>query len=215
MATLAVAAVPLTGGTAWVAAIGAALFDSYVLYPALLGKGKQNALSPRLLDNPVGSNQPGAPRVWAIGARVRVPTHILYQDQKVRQSTSNQNKNGTSVSLRRVYMDAAVALNDRPTKSLAQLYGNGKLLVFNTRNLFFIQTARLTVSVVSGNLRLTGQALADVDWSTVFAVNDYVKVENLLWSSGSDPNGYYKVVAVAGVSSTSSSITLLPREAKT
>src|SRR5688572_13111213 len=84
---------------------GAALFDSVVLMPHLLGKGRDRSRAPRLLDSPVGSNEAGAPRIWAIGLRVRVPTHILFQSQKVRETTGSTKQGTTNVTQRRVTMD--------------------------------------------------------------------------------------------------------------
>ena len=141
---------------------------------------------------------PGAPRVWAIGGRIRVPTHVLWQDEKVREATTATNKAGTNAQLRKVYIDAAVALNDRPCQRLQQLIGNGKLMLYSTRNIFGITTNRMTLAVVAGpRIRLTAQTTLDPDFTSIFAVNDAVELRDWVQTAGTSINtGYFKVLAV-------------------
>lgn len=199
----------------WAIGIAAALVDTFYVMPALQGKKNADARAPRLLDTPVGSNVPGAPRVWAIGGRVRVPTHILWQSQKVRESSNSSSKGG-ALQQRRVYFDAAVALNDRPCLRLQQLIGNGKLMLYSTRNIFGITTNRMTLQVVSGNLRLMAQTTLDPDFTSIFAVNDAVELRDWVQTAGAAINtGYWKVVAVANHTTTPSYIDLGPYSGQT
>src|SRR5688572_3178523 len=110
-------------------AAAAAVIDSQGIYPALMGKGKQAARPPRLHELPRDPSGPGAERIWAIGRRVRVPVHTLWQDFKVRESGLGSAKAGTQVNQRKTYFDALFALNDRKTHALTHLVGNGKLLL--------------------------------------------------------------------------------------
>ena len=58
---------------------GAGIIDSQFLFPALLGDGKQQAKPSPLVGLPTTTSNPGTPRVWAIGRRVRVPMHVRFQ----------------------------------------------------------------------------------------------------------------------------------------
>jgi hypothetical protein len=206
------AALPYIG---WAVGIAAAVIDAYYIMPALQGKGRDVARAPRLLDVPIGSNVPGAPRVWAIGGRIRVPTHVLWQSQKVRESNNSSSKGG-ALQQRRVYFDAAVALNDRPCQRMRQLTGNGKLLLYSTRNIFGITTNRMTLAVVGGNLRLTAQTTLDPDFTSIFAVNDAVELRDWVQTAGAAINtGYWKVVAVVQHTTTQSYIDLGPYSGQT
>lgn len=197
--------------------IGAALIDALVIMPKLRGKGRQVAEAPRLLDAPTGSNMPGAPRIWAIGGRIRVPTHVLWQTQKVRESQTNTNKAGTTVSQRKVYFDAAVALNDRPCLRMQQLIGNGKLMIYSTRNIFGITTNRMLLTVVAGpRIRLTAQTTLDPDFSRLFQVNDAVELRDWVQTAGTNINtGYFKVLAVEQHTTSPSYIELGPYSGQT
>lgn len=199
-------AIPTFG---FVVTVGAALFDAYVIMPQLQGKGRNRAKSPRLLDSPVGSNEPGAPRISAYGIRVRVPTHVLWQAEKVRETTAGSTKAGTLTPQRRVYFDALVSLNDRITDSLAQLIGNGKLVLTKTRNLVEVRSAAMVVSIDSGRVVLTMGDNADPDFSQKFAVGDVVQLSGFIVASGTDINvGFWKVYSVAEHTSTPSEIVL-------
>lgn len=207
-------AMPVVG---WAVGIGAALIDTYYIMPALQGKKREDAKSPRLLDVPVGSNIAGAPRVWAIGARVRVPTHVLWQDSKVRETTAGSSKAGTQVQQRKVYFDAAVALNDRPTLRMRALYGNGKQLIYTTRNIIGVTSSRMTLSIVAGpRIRLTATSTLDNDFANLFAVNDAVELRDWVQTAGADINtGYFKVLAVVAHTTTPSYIELGPYSGQT
>ena len=199
----------------WAIGIAAAVIDTYYVMPALQGKKREDARAPRLLDTPVGSNVPGAPRVWAIGGRIRVPTHILWQSQKVRESSTSSSKGG-ALQQRRVYFDAAVALNDRPCLRLQQLIGNGKLMLYSTRNIYGITTNRMTLTVVGANLRLQTQTTLDPDFTSIFAVNDAVELRDWVQTAGAAINtGYWKVVAVVNHTTTPSYIDLGPYSGQT
>ena len=209
----AFAAVPYVG---WAVGIAAAVVDTYYIMPALQGKKNDDARSPRLLDTPVGSNVPGAPRVWAIGGRVRVPTHILWQSQKVRESSNSSSKGG-ALQQRRVYFDAAVALNDRPCLRLQQLIGNGKLMLYSTRNIFGITTNRMVLTVVAGpRIKLTAQTTLDPDFTSIFAVNDAVELRDWTQTAGANINvGYWKVLAIQQHTTDPSYIELGPYSGQT
>lgn len=205
--------VPVIG---WGVGIAAAVLDAYVLMPALQGKGRGAAKAPRLLDSPVGSNEAGAPRVWAIGIRVRVPTHILWQDEKVRETNAGNNKAGTAVSQRRVYFDALIALNDRETVRLVQLIGSGKLVLYDTRNLLTIRSASMIVSVDAGQIVLTMTSTADPDFSGLLAAGDAVELRGFVVTAGANLNaGYWKVDTVTGHTSTPSIVRLDPYSGQT
>lgn len=169
MATAAVTATGLAAGPwGWAYLIGAALVDNFVIAPALRGKGRETARAPRLADVPTGSNMAGAPRVWAIGPRIRVPVHTLWQDQKAREAQAATNKSGTNAQVRRVYFDALFALNDRKTNKCMQFVGNGKLLFGDTRNLVNVTSSAMLVSIASGRVVLTMSSTDELDFSLRF-----------------------------------------------
>ncbi len=198
--------VPVVG---WAAGIAAGFLDSY-LSGRMAGKGRSAARAPRLLDSPVGSNEPGAPRITAYGIRVRVPCHTLWQDRKTREVGGSHNKAGTQAPQNRVYFDALLALNDRETTSLAQLWGNGKFLLTKTRNLTEIRTSAMTVSMNGAHVVLTMGDTADPDFSKKFNVGDAVEMKGFIIASGFDINeGYWKVFDVKSHTSSPSSIELV------
>jgi hypothetical protein len=197
-------------GVGWMVSVGAAVFDATVIMPALQGKGRQAAKAPRLLDSPIGSNEPGAPRIWAIGMRVRVPTHVIWQSTKVRDTNVTLTK-GQSTPQRRVYVDALIALNDRPTTKLVQLAGNGKLLLYRTRNLIEVRSSEMAVTVDGTRLVLTMGSTADPDFTHKFDAGDAVELRGFIVTAGVDVNsGYWKVAEVAAHTSEPSSIELEP-----
>jgi hypothetical protein len=196
--------------------IAAALIDTFVLMPALRGKGQKVAEPPKLVDVPTGSNEAGAPRIWALGARVRVPTHVLWQQAKQRENTSGSNKAGTAVQLRKVYFDAAIALNDRPVRELSQLSGNGKLILFKTRNIVGVTTSAMTLSIVSGRVRLTMSSTLDPDFNDVFSVGDAAELRGWVQTSGTDINtDFWKVDSIKQITTTPSYIELVPYSGQT
>ncbi len=212
--TLATVAVPASVNPVLGFAIfaAAAVIDSQLIYPALMGKGKSKARAPRLLGTPADSNEPGAPRVWAIGRRVRVPTHILWQDDKVRESTAGSNKAGTAVQQRKTFFDALIALNDRPTQSLVQMIGNGQLMLVRTRNLVEVETSAMVLSTASGHVFLTMGDTFDPDFTAKFQAGAVVQLSGWVSVSGTDPNiGFWKVVSVTGHTSAQPSTLELAR----
>lgn len=204
----AFAGIPVVG---WAAAIGGALIDAYVIQPELQGKRRSASRSPRLLGSPVGSNEPGSPRIYALGNRLRVPTHILWQDSKTRETTSGGNKAGTSVAQRRTFVDALIALNDRKTKRLTQLIGNGTTLISREQNLVRVRSSAIVASVSGGRLILTAGSTLDPDFADSLVVNDAVRLSGFVGSAGVDVNaGYWKIDAVVSHTSTPSRIELSP-----
>ena len=203
--------VPVVG---WAVGIAAAVVDYYYIMPALRKKPGEASEPERLLDAPIGSNDVGAPRVWAIGTRVRVPTHILWQDNKTREETTTNSKAGTSTSLRRVIFDAALALNDRPTQRLVTLYGNGRLMLFRTRNQLQVRTHLMTLTQTSGtDVVLTMADTLQPAFTEKFKLNDYVQLRDWVQTAGTPvllkP---FKVTAITDHSATTpSSLTLQRR----
>ena len=196
--------------------IAAALIDTFVIMPALRGKGQKVAEPPKLVDVPTGSNEAGAPRIWAIGARVRVPTHVLWQQAKLREEGVGNTKAGTNATLRRVFFDAAISLNDRPIRELSQLAGNGKLILFRTRNIVGITTSAMTLSIVSGRIRLTMSSTLDPDFSDIFKVGDAAELRGWIQTAGAAINtGYWKVALVQQHTTTPSYIELSPYSGQT
>jgi len=190
MATIALTAAGSAIGGPVGGAIGAALgsyIDNKWLFPALLGDTRE-AQTNRLLDLPVGANSEGAPRIWAIGRRVRIPAHVMWQTSKEREVVANRNKDGTGVPQRQVIFDFALALNDRPTRAIAQLVGNGKLLTWNTRNLVSIRTSEMTVSVASGRLVIQMNSTLEPDFADRLEVGDRVLLEGFRTTAGQDIN---------------------------
>ena len=198
-----------TGAVGFLIGIGAGVVDAYVLMPALAGKGRQAALPPRLQGVPVGSNEAGAPRIWAIGGRVRVPTHILWQKDKVRESTTSHYKQGTDVLQREVMVDCLVALNDRKTVELTQLIGNGKLLIWESRNLQRITTHEMSAAVSGADVVITMANTLVPSPTDVFKVNDFVRLYGWVSTAGPAINGFYwRVKAIVAHTSTPGTITL-------
>lgn len=209
----------VSGPAGWALLLAASYVDSRYIMPALTGKGRGIARPDALLGVPVGSNEAGAPRIWAIGTRVRVPTHILWQDQKTRESTTSNTKQGTSVTQRQVLIDALIAVNDRQTEEILQLVGNGSLLVFTSRNLRRVTTTSQTAVASGGtSLLLSVSSTLDPDYSGTFQVGDRVKLYGWVAATSTpDLNGYYwKVTAVTShTASTPSTMTLAPIDGQT
>lgn len=214
MASAAVAAAPslaaLTGPVGWAVGLAAAYIDGRFILPQLLGKGRGVARTPRELGIPVGSNDAGAPRITAWGRRVRVPTHILWQDKKVREGATGSVKGGTNIPYRRVYFDALLSLNDRKTQRLHQLVGNGKLLIYRSRNTVEIASNAMTVTVTPGvSIKIDMQSTQELDFKDRFSVGDYAYMLNFAVTGG-DIAGPWRVSAVTPHGAAPSSITLTP-----
>jgi hypothetical protein len=210
------ASVPVVG---WVAGIAAAYIDATFLYPALTGEGVDAARPPVLQGVPVGSNRAGAERIWAIGADVRVPTHILYQDRKVRESVSSANKGGTATPLRRVNINALVSLNDRETRRLTHLIGNGKLLLYSDRNIIVVRTPEMTATYDASGPHITVamNSTEDPDFADRFEVDDIVLPAQFVRLAGPTTfNGYWRLLTVAEhVPGTPSFVTMYPADGQT
>lgn len=193
--------VPYVG---WIVGIAAAYIDATYVYPELAGEGPKASRPNRLQGVPVGSNESGAPRVWAIGARIRVPTHILWQLRKVRetQSQASTAKGGMSETLRRVYMNALVSLNDRETSSLIHLIGNGKLLLYKDRNIVSVTTSEMTATAGPSGLQvgIYMASTAEPSFADQFGIGDIVDMSGFVYVSGSTNfnSTYWKVLGVAG-----------------
>ena len=197
---------------------GAGIIDSQFLFPALLGDGKQQAKPTPLVGLPTTTSNPGTPRVWAMGRRVRVPMHVMFQSDKTRETTTGGGKGGVPNTVKRVFSDVAYSVNDRPTARVLQIAANGQLVWWSDKNLVRVTTSEVTSSIVSSRLLLTMGSAYEPDWSDFFAVGDAV----LLTGYSADPtNGhlgtganaglsYWKVYAVAGHGATPSVLTLIP-----
>lgn len=175
----------------------------------LFGKGRAQAEAPQLIGMPTGSYGQGEPSPWAIGRRVRVPVHPLWQSVK-RRENRNSSKAGTSTPQTRVIIDCALAVNERFTPRLTQLIGQGTLLLFTTRNIVTVRTHEITVSQSGGRLVLTMQNTRVPDWTHKFKVTDVTKLQGFVPVAGPNINaGYWKVFAVTGHSSTLPSVLTL------
>ena len=189
--------------------VGGAIIDSQWLMPALAGKGRQDALPPRLQGVPVGPNAAGAPRVIAFGGRVRVPTHVLFQKEKVRETQASSNKQGTSVPQRDVLIDCLISLNDRKTVELTQLIGNGKLLMWESRNLVRLTTHEMTAAVSGADVVVTMSNTLSPSPTDVFKVGNFVKLMNWVTTAGANVNGlFWRISAITGHTSIPGTITL-------
>lgn len=213
----ATAAGTISGPWAFVAAIGASIVDSQFIMPRLAGRGRDNAYTPKLAGVPTGSNEPGAPRIWAIGQRVRVPCHVLWQSTKVREQQSNQ-KGASGLVQKRVFVDAALALNDRETLKVRQLIGNGKLLLWKSRNLVTVTTSEMSAAETGGQLVITMADQSDPDLSEYFEVGDGLLLTGWVPAAGTPSVNavYWKVDAVTAHTSTATStLTLDPVQGQT
>lgn len=194
---------------------GAAIIDSQIIMPALAGSPDDERRPSRLADVPVGSNDAGAPRIWACGQRVRIPTHVVWQDDKVLEgstSTGNFLKKGADIPWRRTYFDCALALNDRKTEQVVQLIGNGKLLVWEERNTVYVRTATMSIEPGGGGIILSVGDLLDPDFSDKFVVGDTVQLRDFNSTAGGDPNeGWWAVDSVLPHTQQPSQMTLVAR----
>ncbi|MAK71848.1 MAG: hypothetical protein CMF19_07360 [Idiomarinaceae bacterium] len=202
--------VPYVG---WAVGLAAAYIDQTVIYPMLAGDPEESRL-PQLASLPSTEQGPGAPRVFALGARMRVPSHVMYQSNKAREeSVGGGSKGGTDVSLKRVYVNALVHLNDRPTAQLLQLIGNGQLILFNDRNLIGVTGANLSAAVSGSNVIVSLVDEYDPDFRDTFKVGDLVMPSNFVRVAGPTTwNGkHYEVTAMAAATPTSgSTLTVKP-----
>ena len=159
----------------WAVGLAAAYIDQTIIYPKLAGEGPEESRLPELASLPSTEQGPGAPRVFALGARMRVPSHVMYQSSKAReQGVGGGSKGGTNVSLKRVYVNALVHLNDRPTAKLLQLIGNGQLILFNERNLIGTTSANLSAAVSGSTVIISLVDEYDPDFRDTFKVGDVI-----------------------------------------
>ena len=190
MATGAVGAAGLLTATpaGWAVGIAAAIIDNQLVLPALLGEDKQEAYTQRLASLPAADQGPGAPRTFVIGRQMRVPVHCVYQSLKAREETAGGGKGGTSVNVRRVFVDALLHLNDRPVLSMDQLIASGKLVLFNDRDLIRITSELMTLSqvTVSSNERLKISLPSDLEpsFKDPFLAKDIVRLKQFTRTSG-------------------------------
>lgn len=209
-----------SAGAAFLITAGAAIIDSAVIMPALAGDPEDQVRPNRLADVPVGSNDAGAPRIWACGQRVRIPTHILWQDDKVLEGSSSSGsflKKGADIPWRRTYFDCALALNDRRTERVVQLIGNGKLLVWEDSKTVFARSGSMSITPEVGtSIYLKMADSLDPDFTDKFSAGDYVKLENFIVETGGDPNeGWWRVNTVSPHGSIPSQMILIPVSGQT
>lgn len=199
--------------TSAVVVAGAAYVDQRYVMPGLLGRSKDRGRQDKIFGVPVGSNDPGAPRILAFGRRVRVPAHIAWQSDKVRSDTARNSKGG-AIQQRKVEISCALIFNDRLTRRLEQLRGNDALLIARTTNLIDVISDAMTVVAVGSNVKVSMSSLDDPDFSDKFAVDDYVRCFDFVAVSGSVAElqrGQWKVINVkAHSAATPSSMTLAP-----
>jgi hypothetical protein len=198
---------------------GAGFLDQKLLYPLILGRGKNQArdLLP-LLGIPTTTRDPGTPRIWAIGRQVRVPLHVMWQSEKEREETIGGGKGGVPQTIKRVFADVGLSLNDRPIVGVSLYIANGNLIWWNSRNLTKITTSELVSSIVSGRLVLTMATAYEEDFGDYFEVGDVLTL-NAFSSvpfqshAGTGTNlgiSHWKVYAVSNHAATPSSVTLEP-----
>lgn len=156
----------LTAASTWGAWIGyavgssvlvgaAGLIDQKFLYPALSGKGRGNLAPNELLGVGETTANSGSPRLIALGRRVRVPVHIMFQSEKVRSTGNRSGKGGAQAHshVRTVYNDIALALNNRLTRRLVSLLGNGGLFYWSdSRNLVRVADSAMAATTISTTL---------------------------------------------------------------
>lgn len=209
-----------SGPIGWVAGAGliagAALIDQKIIQ-GLQGKPREQDRSPSLLGLPVQSTEAGAPRVWALGRRVRVPCHVMWQSEKEISVTVMPGSKGVpSVAQNQVLVDCAVAVNDRQTMRVMQMISQGQLLFWTTRNIITVETSGITVSESGGNLVLTMVDTFEQDWSDKFQADDNVILSGFVCPSGPNiNNGYWRVVSATGHGLTPSALTLSPYSGQT
>ena len=232
MATLVAApmagALAAMGPVGWVAGVvlmaGAGVIDSRMILPGLLGSDKRESRGRKLFDLTEMTLSPGSPSVWALGRRVRVPVHVFWQSEKIREEQTGGGKGGTGGTVRKVFVDAGLLLNDRRTNELTQLIGNGKLIYYKSRNLVQLRSGRMTVAAVNSDteVRLTMASSYEPDFTDYFIVHDRVHLAGFVTASGtpslnqagSNANGPRNVWRVTGLTShapsTPSTLTVRP-----
>jgi hypothetical protein len=137
----------------------------------------------------------------------------MYQSSKSREETSGGGKGGTDVTLKRVYVNALIHLNDRETLGMLQLIGNGQLLLWNERNLIGVTSENLTADVYVNAVVVSLFDQIDPDFRDTFKVGDLVIPKDFVRVAGPNTwNGtYYEVTAVTGATpAAASTMTVVP-----
>lgn len=211
-----------TGPVGWAAGVGlmvlGGIIDSKITSKLFGGSNRDKSNQPRLLGLPVNEQQSGEPRILAIGRRVRVPIHVVWQSPKrIAQSGGGGGMKSSAALTNNVYLDCAFAVNDRQTLRISQVTGQGKLLTYSTRNLNDITTSEITVSDSAGKLILAMNSIADPDWTSKFAAYDVVDLDGFVYSVGTlnINDGYWRVDSVTTHTSTPSSMTLVALSGQT
>ena len=144
---------------------------------------------------------------------MRIPAHVMYQSSKARESTSGGGKGGTSVDLKRVYVNALIHLNDRETLGMLQLIGNGQLVLWNERNLIGVTTENLTAAVSGSAVVVSLLDQFDPDFRDTFKVGDLIIAKDFVRVAGPTTwNGtYYEVTVITGATpAAASTMTVVP-----
>lgn len=218
MASLAITAGVQTTGLTFGAGFGVGLIgfalvgaagyiDNRYVMPNLLGN-KGDARTRKLLDIPAMTTAPGTPRIWCMGRRGRIPLHVMFQSDKVRESSAGGSKGGVANQIKRVFSDIAFAVNDRRTERITQLIGTGKLLWWSDRNLVCVSTSAMALSDSSGSLLVEMDTNDEPDFFDYFAVDDVVILDGFAANGGPAVNGRWKVTAVTKHGASPSTITL-------
>lgn len=177
----------------------ASYLDQQFLYPAILGEGKEQARPKPLVGLPTTTNTPGSPRVWAIGRRVRIPAHIMYQSEKEREETITGPKGGVAGVIKRVFADVGLSINDRQTTRLTQLIANGQLIYWRDKNLVQVTSSNMTCSFSTTTLT-TGTTAAGSTTTTIVSTAA-ATTANYYWiqiTSGPLSGQARPIVAVSG-----------------
>ena len=201
--------VPVVG---WAVGLAAAYIDQVYIYPALAGSADE-VRTPELASLPISEQGPGAPRTFVLGSRMRIPAHVMYQSSKARESTSGGGKGGTSVALKRVYVNALIHLNDRETLGMLQLIGNGQLVLWNERNLIGVTSENLTAAVSGSAVVVSLLDQFDPDFRDTFKVGDLIIAKDFVRVAGPTTwNGtYYEVTVItAATPAAASTMTVVP-----
>lgn len=218
MASIGVAAAAGSGAfvgvpyVGWAVGLAAAYIDQMYIYPALAGSPDE-AIQPKLANLPISEQGPGAPRTFALGSRVRIPAHVMYQSSKAREEVHGGGKGGTDVTVKRVFVNALLHLNDRESGNMLQLIGNGQLLLWNERNIIGATSENMSAAVSASNVLVSFADQLDPDFGDTFIVGDLILAEDFVRVAGPTTwNGtYYEVAAITSQSASSgSTMTVTP-----
>ena len=180
VAVLGAGVLGAAGATPFVAAVATLAFtyvDSLLLTPA--AKDANRGDTDLLLGVPTGAQGPGSDTVWAIGRRIRVPCHVLYQSSKIREEFPTS-KQATGTIERQVFVDALVSINTRKTNRILQLIGNGRLLAWTDRNLTRVETDGQYAVWIAPNqatVVVYTASVFEVSYARLFKVGDLVELQ--------------------------------------